>query len=356
MDENHRSTQQVAQIATILLSLLGFSCCFCGAIFSSSAFVPQSTPVVLPDGSVADDSFLQLASVINMGLFITIGLIITLIGVAIWFLFGRKQPTPNAPAKAFAIASFIGSFAFCLWSILVALTGILTNGMIVTGQTFGADSALFLAMFCLVPATVLALVGAIVWFGYARRPYSKPVRLYQSSMTPVNPAATTISETISLDATSYYQVMHDLLTQFTNERSHQVLGSMQNYTWQMIQKATTTEKETMLDFLYKNGLLDGEMVVRLEGADFQGVQLTNAELPNINLVGINLSAADLRGANLQGANLQRANLNQTKLHKANLTHANLLDANLTDANLWRANLNEAQMIAQQLDVAKMGFD
>jgi uncharacterized protein YjbI with pentapeptide repeats len=76
----------------------------------------------------------------------------------------------------------------------------------------------------------------------------------------------------------------------------------------------------------------------MEGAWFNGVDLSGADL----------SHSRLRGANLYGANLSNATLNGAWLSQANLLYANLTGAILNDAHLEYAILAEVNLEAASL--------
>jgi len=99
-------------------------------------------------------------------------------------------------------------------------------------------------------------------------------------------------------------------------------------------------------------LSDANMVdVTLRGAQLAGVNWSNVQ----QLVGANLSRTDLQGADFQGAqmtgtdlsqcNLRGANLHQAQMAGADLSYANLQGADLSDAQLAGANLNKADLSA-----------
>ena len=73
--------------------------------------------------------------------------------------------------------------------------------------------------------------------------------------------------------------------------------------------------------------------VRVDSADFRGLNLRLANMRRVDLVEAQLDSADLTGANLTGAYLFGADLTRAGLTRANLTEANLTGADLTGANV-----------------------
>lgn len=111
-------------------------------------------------------------------------------------------------------------------------------------------------------------------------------------------------------------------------------------------------KGSVLRFLYELDLLSsakGKAIVRLNGADFeglvpQGISMLGPPEKREGLTGT-LQALHLdKGANLIGATLEEVNLRKANLENARLNDANLAFADLSEANLTGASLKEAHLI------------
>ena len=79
----------------------------------------------------------------------------------------------------------------------------------------------------------------------------------------------------------------------------------------------------------------------LRGANLSGAKLIKANLTNAILENVNLHDADLTEANFYKANLTNAILTEACLRQTNLTKAFLAQANLTEAHCYKADLTEA---------------
>ena len=111
-------------------------------------------------------------------------------------------------------------------------------------------------------------------------------------------------------------------------------------------------KGSVLRFLYELDLLSsakGKAIVRLNGADFeglvpQGISMLGPPEKREGLTGT-LQALHLdKGANLIGATLEEVNLRKANLENARLNDANLAFADLSEANLTGASLKGAHLI------------
>jgi uncharacterized protein YjbI with pentapeptide repeats len=104
---------------------------------------------------------------------------------------------------------------------------------------------------------------------------------------------------------------------------------------------------------YANLLRVNFVYANLAGANLSGANLTGANLAAANLAGANLTSANLTGANLTAAQLVRAGLFLADLHTANLSNANLGDTNLTNTNLSGTNLTGANLTGANLASANL---
>src|SRR5208282_5493394 len=98
-------------------------------------------------------------------------------------------------------------------------------------------------------------------------------------------------------------------------------------------------------------------VPELDGANFNGVDLTDVDLGGMNLegaslVGADLSGIDLRSADLGRTNLRGATLDRADLRKANLNCARLMESSLRCADLRQARLMETDFTGAELTGAK----
>jgi len=109
-------------------------------------------------------------------------------------------------------------------------------------------------------------------------------------------------------------------------------------------------KGSVLQFLYELGLLSsakGEAIVRLNGADFEGLVPQGISMLGPwerRGVGTSQKVHLDKGANLIGATLEEANLRKANLENARLNDANLAFADLSEANLTGASLRGAHLI------------
>ena len=112
-------------------------------------------------------------------------------------------------------------------------------------------------------------------------------------------------------------------------------------------------KGLLLRFLFELGLIRGEAIISLDGADLREADLreadlsladlSRADLRDADLTGANLTWASLYGADLSGAQLSGAFLYGADLFKADLRGADLRDADLRDAELSRADVTDEQL-------------
>ncbi len=124
-------------------------------------------------------------------------------------------------------------------------------------------------------------------------------------------------------------------------------------------------KRSVLQFLNESGLIEADTpIIRLNGANLSGANLSEAYLNGANLALVDLSGANLRrvrlgyaprsegedigGADLSHANLSKANLSAADLEQVNLRSANLTGANLSAAHLERVNLRSANLTGADL--------
>lgn len=115
--------------------------------------------------------------------------------------------------------------------------------------------------------------------------------------------------------------------------------------------------------IFKNANLNGIKILRIDlrGADLSNANLMDADLAFSNLAEANLSQANLLRASLfqsklgaailQKAELMKTNLSEADLNSANLNGANLVLANLRKANFSKANLRGSNLAAANLSEA-----
>jgi uncharacterized protein YjbI with pentapeptide repeats len=85
-----------------------------------------------------------------------------------------------------------------------------------------------------------------------------------------------------------------------------------------------------------------------EGADLRGARITEgtmsqAELPGANLVGATLRDVELGQANLTAARMAGVDASESRFSQAQLTRADLTEADLTDASFSQADLSGADL-------------
>lgn len=129
-----------------------------------------------------------------------------------------------------------------------------------------------------------------------------------------------------------------------------------------------------VQFLFESGLIHkNNAIVKLEGADLEGIYLNGAKLGGsllnkVNLKNADLHDTDLSNADLSYSNLNNANLRGSELHRTNLSNtdlrgaelgetmleeANMYHANMRGANLYSANLREADLEKAILNEANL---
>ncbi len=102
-------------------------------------------------------------------------------------------------------------------------------------------------------------------------------------------------------------------------------------------------KGLLLRFLFELGLIRGEAIISLDGADLREADLREADLSLADLSRADLREADLRGANLTWASLYGADLGGAHLSGAFLFGADLFNADLNGADLSGADLRDAKL-------------
>lgn len=349
----------LAQIITVTLIVLSAVCCLCGGLLTLVTIAPlPGDAITLPNGETAPPEFVTVTIVIVLCLFGVLAFTILLGGLAIWYLFGREQAQPHVWARATAVFLLVGSVFCSLWGALVALTGILSGGMMVTGEQIGVFPSVMLSLSCCVPAVILACASLAIWLIFVRGKQSSGLA------SVAQPGASPVA--------AYLDFIQDILRQGGLEESG-VAVSIRARTSLALNAATVAEKAQVITFLYNVDLIRGaNPLIALSGANLSQIDLRDANLAGINLMGVNLNHAylhktnladaylrgvnfyyaDLRFTDLTGADLERANLQEAKLHGACLRQANLQQADFTQANCWRADFTGANVTNEQLMAAK----
>lgn len=352
--------RQLAQITTVISIILSASCCLCGGLMTVIALNPlPDAPIMLPNGEPVTAEFMPSFITIILCLFGVLAITILLIGLAVWFLFGREQPQSNLGARTMVVFSWVGSAFFGMWSLLVVVTGFASGGMTITGEQLGILPSIMSSLVCLVPAVMLAGVGLAVWWLFIRG--KRPLDLTPNTQSNIPPVAAYLT---SLQGTLRQEEIIQNSDTAINIRARTLL---------VLNQATITEKGQILNHLYDAGLIVGKNPqISLNEANFSQINLSNANLPDINLTGADLSQAhlhktnlvgaclqetnlynaDLRYADLTAVNLQNANIQEAKLHGVSLREANLQGTNLAQANFWRADFTGTNVTDNQLAAAK----
>lgn len=92
-------------------------------------------------------------------------------------------------------------------------------------------------------------------------------------------------------------------------------------------------KKTVLNFLYKMGLIDkGKPIIHLRNTGFGEGDLQNIVLRNADLSGVSFNFVSLLAADLSGSNLQHAGLDYVNFREAVLIGANLKGAKIRGCN------------------------
>jgi uncharacterized protein YjbI with pentapeptide repeats len=157
---------------------------------------------------------------------------------------------------------------------------------------------------------------------------------------------------------AYFAEMSDLL--ITQERGGAqptalVRESARSRTAAILLRLDGPYKREVLEFLYHAGLITGEGLVDLRGANLAQAQLADLDLRAVKLKGANLAGASLHRANLTDADLSEADLFQADLTLADLTNTNLSQAYLAEAKLVRVNLAAATLADNDLTHATLRF-
>ena len=117
----------------------------------------------------------------------------------------------------------------------------------------------------------------------------------------------------------------------TEQKNNGDKNSIINYSEQLIKEYQKKKREGEPDFSGK---------VKIQNANFEGVDLSK----------INLNKAELKGANFKGANLERAKLNGADLRGSNFEGAVLKNAELKKARLEPVNLKGVEIKEAKLSV------
>ncbi len=130
----------------------------------------------------------------------------------------------------------------------------------------------------------------------------------------------------------------------TSPRTAEIRGIVSAQTIALLPRLNEEGKGTVLRFLHESELIStSNRIIRLENADFSGVDARLAGLRRINLRQANLHQANLRRADLRRADLSQANLTNTFLNYSNLANVNLYQTNLMQADLRHANMKDAYL-------------
>lgn len=355
---NTGAKRPLAQIITITLLVLSIACCACGGLLAGLSLQPlPDDEVILPNGQIADAAYQERVAVIVLCLTAVLAVTILLLGVGVWYVYGRDEDKGNLKARAVAVFSFIASIFFFLWTGLVIITAILTDGMTATGQTLGTGPAIIASLPCLALAIISALASLAVWFFFVRR-----------QQTP-EPKPEPAIDTKLMSVGAYLVFMQELLQ---HGETNKIDAGVEARTRLTLRRAATEDKARIIHFLYENNLIRSNPLISLKDIDLTALNLAEAQLAGIHLMGADLTGSDMHNANLEGANLQaailqtadlrfanltavnlqNANLHEAKLHGTALHRAFLRDANLTQANLWRADLTDAQITSEQLALTR----
>ena len=352
------ANRPLAQIITIASIVLTIACCVCGGLLAGLSLQPlPGDEVVLPNGQIADATYQGRVAIIVLCLTAVLAITILLLGLGVWYVYGRDNRQVNLMAQAIAVFLFIASIFFCLWTGLVIVTASLTDGLLATGQTLGTGPAMMVSLACLVPAILSALASLAIWFFFIRQ---QPARELKSELE-------TDAQVMTVEA--YLVFMKGLLQR---GETNKIDASVDARTRLTLHQATVEDKVRIIRFLYDANLIKANPLISLKdvnltaldlaeaqlaGIQLAGADLTSSNLRNANLEEANLQAAilrtaDLRFANLTAVNLQNADLHEAKLHGSILHRANLRDASLIQANLWQADLTDAQIAPEQLALVK----
>jgi len=164
---------------------------------------------------------------------------------------------------------------------------------------------------------------------------------------------------------TYFSCMTELLTnnQLRDTENQEIRSIARTRTLAILRILDNDRKVQVLQFLYEAGMINKNPVIKLNGANFQSINLDNATLSGAELRGVYfnnvslkdanlrdciLCGSDLSGGNLSGSDFSNANLRMSVFKKSNLTGVDFSNANMEWVDLFAANLKTAKLINEQL--------
>ena len=158
---NKNKTRLGANLLSLFLALVSISCCMCGWL-NSAAGMMSSAPVDINGQRISPELNQQMV-IANGYLFTIVALVILLAGLTTWNFYGRERQDDKKGTKTIISFLFIGSLGCCLWSGLVFISFPAVQLILPIEGAFVPAIPFLSALFCMVPAFLMALGGGLTW-------------------------------------------------------------------------------------------------------------------------------------------------------------------------------------------------
>ena len=297
---------------------LGFICyVVAGAVFCAGiifSFIAWTQPMDQAEGVTNTQLTVMVAS-----LFVSVTLMIVVLGWRVQRVFGQHRRTEKPVARA-AVGCLRLSNLGCLLWLVPGVLGIIAAGRSPSlGRPLSLVEWLVIAS-CMIMLTILMLSAS--WF----------IKLNYGSLNEHERKR------------AYEVYLNDVQMELPKIGDPEIRAFLQQQTVYVLPKLDKPLKGTLLADLSRLNLLTGNTRIVLRNADFRGADLRLSNLPEADLREVNLEEAQWEGAllskvNLYKARLKKCNLSRARLQEANLQQADLTEAVLTDAKLRAANLH-----------------